>query len=140
MDTKEKIEIMNAYLQGKQVQMLHDKTWHDMCFEPTWNWENTDYRIKPEVKYRPYKDVDEMIADFDRRFPSPRPKYSMPFIWLEKKFDNDVFILITGFVTDHRKFVLFKNECVCVYDLFKLYKYLDGSPVGMLEEETDENL
>lgn len=49
--TQEKIEIMMASESGKQIQMLYDygaiggKEWIN-CI-PVWNWDQTDYRVKP---------------------------------------------------------------------------------------------
>ena len=50
--TKEKIEIMQAYEEGEQIQMSeHDKNeWTDMKIEPLWDWVNFDYRIKSKFK------------------------------------------------------------------------------------------
>lgn len=49
MNTKHKIEVMQAFLDGKTIQMT-DKSldiWEDFLAEPYWNWEANDYRIKP---------------------------------------------------------------------------------------------
>lgn len=57
MNTKEKIEIMQAYVEGKTVQNKKrcspEANWKDYtsCNEPYWNWGEFDYRIKPEVLY-----------------------------------------------------------------------------------------
>ena len=46
--TKEKIEVMQAYLDGKQIQhrtSIHSK-WENVS-EPSWHWYENEYRIKP---------------------------------------------------------------------------------------------
>lgn len=44
--TKEKIEIMQAYEKGEKIEFKrNDGKWHD-AFIPTWDWLNTDYRVK----------------------------------------------------------------------------------------------
>lgn len=60
MTTKEKIAVMQAWLDGKTIQ-YKDKdekewlTWDESStFEPVWAWIELDYRIKPEPKIRPY--------------------------------------------------------------------------------------
>ena len=51
MTTKEKIEVMEAYAEGKKIQfrMSGDKDWWNWTYpgEPNWNWGDCDYRIKP---------------------------------------------------------------------------------------------
>lgn len=97
-----------------------------------------------EKKFRPYKDTDEMIEDFKRRYNSysgwsgkNNPMYT-PMIWLKSK--------ATGFrhlVTDYSD-----NDCghcnkTCIWigtlpikfkKLHEDYTYLDGTPCGIEED------
>jgi len=54
MDTKSKIKIMQAWVDGKKVQYrstLVQSDWHDVhCAEPGWYWKDFEYRIKPEPR------------------------------------------------------------------------------------------
>lgn len=52
MNTKEKIAVMNAYLDGKKIQYMDYKTWLDWDYEeePYLDWDSCDYRIKPELR------------------------------------------------------------------------------------------
>jgi len=54
MNTKEKIKIMQAYDDGKEIECSYKKKndW-DINMSPSWNWADFDYRIKPEPKKRP---------------------------------------------------------------------------------------
>ena len=57
-ETKERIAVMQAYVDGKQIQgMCSDGKWVDVP-QPSWSI-NDNFRIKPEPKYRPFKDADE---------------------------------------------------------------------------------
>ena len=54
--TKEKIEIMQAWIEGCTIQVT-DKDYHDWedirrCHEHHWNFEANDYRIKPKQKVK----------------------------------------------------------------------------------------
>ena len=54
MNTKEKIEIMQAYLDGKTIQYT-DKSyenWEDLHNEPLWNFKECYFRIKPKQKVK----------------------------------------------------------------------------------------
>ena len=53
MNTKEKVEVMQAWLDGVTIEISGRgrKNWrHLVLDEPLWDWKNTDYRIKPEPR------------------------------------------------------------------------------------------
>ena len=60
-NAKELLPIIKAYADGKSIEVrnhnIDDDKWKETdypSFEPSF-----DYRIKPESKYRPFKDADE---------------------------------------------------------------------------------
>lgn len=89
--------------------------------------------VNKEPTYRPYKDTDEMIADYKERFNiSNVPDFCMPLIWVKHK---------NGALVYRRLISAFTDACVGFYDismsvreLFDGYTYLDGSPCGKVEE------
>lgn len=133
MTTEEKIEVMKAYAEGKKIQ-VRDKTlkvWIDWgtCGEPEWDWGINDYRIKPEDKYRPYKDTDEMISDWKERFVAKDwPSHSMPLIWL---MCGETRSFVTDYLPDS---VYAFSTSLTMQDIYEDYTYLDGSPCGMKED------
>ena len=67
MTTKEKIEVMQAYVDGKQIQIRaagnNKRDWEDFNFgEPCWDWYETEYRIKPEEK--PVRMTNRQLAEW----------------------------------------------------------------------------
>lgn len=55
--TKEKIEVMQAFVNGKAVEWrdpIRYNKW-EIAVNPSWDWNNIDYRIAPEKKRRPWK-------------------------------------------------------------------------------------
>ena len=73
MTTKEKIVVMQAYVDGKQIQYRSkiEETWVNVRkdFGLSWDWITFDYRIKPEPKEptcRPYKDFAEFRKDWEK--------------------------------------------------------------------------
>ena len=53
MTTREMIAVMQAYADGKKIQIADkgSKDWADYgTGEPVWDWDAFDYRIKPEDK------------------------------------------------------------------------------------------
>lgn len=134
MTLEEKISVMTAYSNGKTVQckakFLIDDNWDDAS-NPEWNWDDFEYRIKPEATYRPYKDTDEMIADFDERFSLKcSKKYPISLIWVMGKGNKEK-SLITGF---GEGYVRIGGVAFALGDIFKRCTYLDGTPCGKEEE------
>jgi hypothetical protein len=54
MTTKEKIAVMQAYLDGRPIQLRcnggNGGHWADLLSEPMWTWGQDRYRIKPEPR------------------------------------------------------------------------------------------
>lgn len=137
MNTQEKIEVMKAYAEGKKIEwkIRGCHGWNEWTAnnEPTWNWLMDDFRIKTEPTCRPYKDTEEMIEDYCKRFPESKPsEHSMPFIWIKDREEVSFASLITefGYSCVWRSVI---QEGVPLKKLFNDYVYLDGSPCGKLE-------
>ncbi|MDO4800918.1 MAG: hypothetical protein Q4A15_02010 [Prevotellaceae bacterium] len=132
MTTEEKIKVMQAHIDGEYIEfrIKGEKLWED-CGIPAWNWQEFEYRTKPKLKrptYRPYKDTDEMIADYKERFKVDVPPYAIPLIWIESE--------ITRLITDYIKWDCYTgNTKWSMLELFEICTYLDGSPIGKLVEE-----
>ena len=126
MTTKEMIEVMQAYEEGKKIERRHRCT--DVPWEnepgPYWNWVIFEYRVKKEPKYRPYKDTAEMIADWIERFGTYDTKVVMPPIWL---MCGETRSMVTDYLPD---FVYAYATSLSMRDLYEDYTYLDGSPCG----------
>lgn len=78
-------------------------------------------KVKKEPKYRPYKDTEEMIADYKERFNvSNVPSFCMPLIWVRS---GNICSLMTNMIF---------GGCMCenMKELFETRTYLDGSPCG----------
>ena len=57
--TRDKVAVMTAYLMKKAIEVrvhadgsilseMCGAGWHDVVSEPSWNWDRTTWRIKPE--------------------------------------------------------------------------------------------
>lgn len=121
-ETKERIAVMQAYVDGKQIQLqLPDGKWGEI---PNPDWcTNANYRVKPEPKYRPFKDADECWQEMLKH---------EPFGWLKEKERNvrtQIGFMHTGGIqgTSGGSF----NYKV----FFDCFRFADGAPFGILEEE-----
>ena len=58
---QEKIEIMQAYERGDQIQVSDDSdVWEDIE-SPGFDWVNCDYRVKPKPKYVPFETAEDFL-------------------------------------------------------------------------------
>lgn len=127
MTTKEKIEIMQAYLDGKIIQSkitgYSDDSWKDLQsdLEPTWFWDQFDYRIKPQSEYRAYKDADEFVANVESK--------ALPGIWVKETSNGSMTLMVTAF--NNSGIWLGIGNYYTFYSAFLHFKYIDGSPFGM---------
>lgn len=133
---KEFYPILQAFAEGKVIETRTDPNvvgkglkdlnyWTEMKEIEYWN--NIEYRIKPESKYRPFKDAEECWTEMLKH---------QPFGWLISQngevnsliisMDNEGLVIgdrnngVIGFVT--------------ATDLFKI-KFADGTPFGVKVEE-----
>lgn len=94
-----------------------------------------------ENRFRPYKDTDEMIEDFKKRYSSyggcsgkDNPMYN-PMIWVKAKGIEKNKYLITKFY-ENKKVTMNFDEDVFSTGLCRLlddFTYLDGTPCGIEE-------
>ena len=121
-ETKERIAVMQAYVDGKQIQIqLPDGKWAEI---PNPDWcTNANYRVKPEPKYRPFKNADECWQEMLKH---------QPFGWVKEK-ERNVRTQI-GFM--HTKGIQGTSGGSSNYKaFFDCFRFADGAPFGILEEE-----
>lgn len=100
---------------------------------PLWFQPKTEQKAEPH--YRPFKDTDELIKEWDEKFylnfkPSHDP-LTMPLIWVRSKFNKDhKGVLISNYFGEYVE--LGKVQCF-LSRLFDEYVFLDGSICGVEE-------
>lgn len=124
---KEKIEIMQAYERGEQIERYYDNEW-GLCKNPIWNWGYADYRVKPKTKYVPFDTAEEFLA-------AQRKHGGCLLFSIEDGImvAHNVSITLYGRVYE-RKENQFGYDCEYLGDLEDLllddYKFKDGTPCG----------
>lgn len=133
--TEDYIKVMQAYIEGKQIQYDNDGMWIDIDF-PDWDWHNCDYRIKPEPKYRPFKDVDECWQEMLKH---------QPFGWVKEKGDKLSYELLAC-VSENEEapisFAVYGSVGMGIIDrpsiefneMFNAFTFADSAPFGVKEE------
>lgn len=122
---KELLPVIQAFAEGKTVQFKNSfEDWID-CDNIMFNWPPKDYRIKPEPKYRPFKDAEECWAEMQKH---------QPFGWLYNKPNNQYYYITTldnyGIVTTPFDEVYYEKYT----DFIKRKTtFADGTPFGIKE-------
>lgn len=130
-ETKERIAVMQAYVDGKQIQLqLPDGKWAGI---PNPDWcTNANYRIKPRPKYRPFKDADECWQEMLKH---------EPFGWVVITENNlSIKYNIQALVQDGVKSAAVLTDDVMSEKLpfegvLQKFTFVDGTPFGIKEEE-----
>lgn len=120
--------ILEAIKEGKTIQFNDSGVWRDIdgCdegfFLDTLVGETYNYRIKPEPKYRPFKNADECWAEM---------RVHQPVGWVKEK-ERNVRTIINYI---HNEGVMFSCGSVLFERLFDIYTFADGTPFGVKMEE-----
>ena len=126
-DTADCIKVMQAYVEGKQIQYKDDEVWIDID-DPDWDWHNWEYRVKPESNYRPFRDVEECWQEMLNH---------RPFGWIKDKEDGHYAMVTTVDVVEGEKYIAISGNNLWSFDdTMNNYTFSDGTPFGInIEEE-----
>ena len=130
---KEFYPILQAFAEGKEIECRTKPSamkgtdvpndWAEMKEIEFWN--NTEYRIKPEQKYRPFKNAKECWAEMRKH---------QPFGWVKNKKDGH-HALITAVDGDMYGTSLNGNSAWSLSEIMDLFTFADGVPFGVKMEE-----
>ena len=132
-EAKRRAELYSALAEGKAIQVMNPiiNEWEYLDinkFDEFKEWYN--YRIKPEIKYRPFKTQEECWNEMQKH---------QPFGWLKSKKNGRFHCIGEVYWSD-------KFETVCIVlstseslsrssdSVFDGYTFADGAPFGVMEE------
>ena len=129
---KEFFPIMQAFAEGKVIECRTkpsalSKSWQDMN---EWTemkeiefWNNTEYRVKPEPKYRSFNSAEECWQEMQNH---------QPFGFVKFKDTESGYYMLTGISIGVGVGI---NDSLFSYDrVFDDYTFADGLPFGVKEE------
>lgn len=132
---KELLPIIQAFAEGKAIEsrcIKGDKSLFYDDEDPSFD-DDFEYRVKPEPKYRPFKDVKECWQEMQKH---------QPFGWLkDKNKDSELrniqalteeMLTIADGVYFHG--IRLIEEFHVFEDAIKEYTFADGTPFGILED------
>lgn len=120
-EAKALLPVIMAFSEGKPIQAKELGKWKDI---DNFNFamKSTDcYRIKPEPKYRPFNNAEECWNEMLKH---------QPFGWVKDKTETYVQIILVGSGR-----VYTRDTYPTFYDANLSYKFADGTPFGVREEE-----
>ena len=121
--------ILEAIKEGKTIQWNDMGVWCDIDGDDegfvldTLIGKPDGYRIKPESKYRPFKDAEECWQEMQKH---------QPFGWVKDR-NGSKFVIEN---VDSRGFVEVYDEGTCNFkEVFEIRTFVDGLPFGIKVEE-----
>ena len=118
-EVKAKLPIITAFAEGKTIQIKNKDKWADLE-EPDFRCSPDKYRIKPETKYRPFKNQEECWQEMQKH---------QPLGWVKNEYGN-IFNIIIIF----KKYIKINERSIYYSDTCKQFKFMDGTPFGIKEE------
>ena len=131
-EAKRRAELYSAVANGKTIQVLISSgEWKDVKInELTCISENISFRIKPEPKYRPFKNKEECWSEMLKH---------QPFGWVMggKGYENFYHIeyVYSCNPYNYHRVKLSQNDMSFNYEhMFRDFTFIDGSPFGIKDE------
>ena len=129
-EAKEFYPFLQAFAEGKAIECRTKPSavkgtyipndWTEMKEIEFWN--NIEYRIKPEPKFRPFKDAEECWQEMQKH---------QPFGWVKSTLFKDL-ALVQRVTT---LYVEINREIIDYKDTLEKFTFADGTPFGVKEEE-----
>lgn len=123
-EATELLPIIQAYAEGKEIEIFDKTKKWETAILPHFDCDPSFYRIKPEPKYRPFKNAKECWQEMQKH---------QPFGWVKMKDTESGYYILKGIAN---QVVIGLNETPFSYKkLFEDYIFADGIPFGVKVEE-----
>jgi len=86
-ETIEAIRVMQAFVDGKEVEFKWGSMDWNSTDKPEWNWSAYDYRIKPTAKLRPWTADEVPLGAWIRFKDKPQDRHLLG--WVSGQADRD---------------------------------------------------
>ena len=125
-EVKEMLPVLQAFVDGKIIEsrcIKGDKSlWYD-DEDPSFD-NDLEYRIKPEINYRPFKNAEECWQEMQKH---------KPFAWVKLKDTESGYYMLKGIAS---QVVIGFNETPFSYKkVFEDYTFADELTFGIKVEE-----
>lgn len=134
-NVKKNMDIISAFAEGKVIQMLNERCeWVDLTEKeglPMGTLEETPdiFRIKPEPKYRPFKDSEECWNEMLKHQP-----FGYVYFSNDNLYHN--IIMLAPKQGCHEAYIRIGNCSVRgLEEAFRIFTFADGLPFGVKAKE-----
>lgn len=126
-EAAELLPIIKAFSEGRIIEFSSitdvSKAWREVTDFPIGMIKNFKLRIKPEQKFRPFKDAEECWTEMQKH---------QPFGWVKDR-NGSTFVIEN---IDSRGFVKVYDDGTCSFkEVFENRTFADGTPFGVKVEE-----
>ena len=139
---KQLVDVLQAYVNGKTIQyydvdysfkIAHpgernfNNKWVDVDEDHIFKLDLYEYRIKPELKCRPFRNAEECWKEMQKH---------QPFGWIKDKEDGHYSMVTTVDATagEDKKHINISGDYLCPLDVTMCcYTFADGTPFGIRE-------
>ena len=122
-------ELKVAHADGAKIQFRMDgNRWVDVE-EPVFDCPASHYRVKSQ--FRPFKDVAELTATWEKMMELKVRPNTMPLIWVKSE---GVAEFITSFDEDGEVSLSYHTSPKSLERMFNDVTFLDGTPFGVKEK------
>ena len=124
-EAKELLPVIQAFAEGEIIQYKNFLgEWTDIEENEGLSFicPPSDYRIKPQPKYRPFKSQEECREEMHKH-----PDFGL-VIAKDSKIMYHIYVIGIGYV-------LMDNMSISFPETFAEYEFTDGTPFGIKEEE-----
>ena len=120
-EARELLPLIQAYAEGKTIQRIDGKNeWIDLCIV-NFDFSPNKYRIKPEPKYRPFKNQEECWNEMHKH---------PDFGWGLNNFGE--YVNLSRISNDSIYFT--KGDAFDFNKDLKGFRFTDGKPFGIIED------
>ena len=122
-EAKEWLPIIQAWAEGRtiQYQISPESWWTDINKDLYTSNPPSNYRVKPEPNYRPFKNQEECWNEMMKH---------QPFGWV-KEINSEMLYLINGI---SNMSIVIMEDISSFKEALNIYEFKDGTPFGMREE------
>ena len=124
-EIRDAAKVMEAYANGKKIQFLDEyNNWIDVT-NPTFNWSIYIYRVKPELKYRPFKNQEECWNEMHKH---------SNFGWIKGNVTGEYKQIVRIYNYNAELILNIGYNGSADYSpemMFSSYTFVDGSPFGI---------
>ena len=126
-EAKRMLPIIQAYAEGKEIQFKLEDKWINTK-NPDIELGTGTYRIKPEPKYRPFKNAEECWNEMLKH---------QPFGWIkpENTFTNGFYSVTYLDYVCNEIYLQSSDIRMDLENASEWYTFADGTPFGIKEEE-----